>query len=105
MQNTQHIYVKFLSCNLILLKSEESLLAHLYYSKVNNNDDPTWQWMISTYRFLHEKFTIYTENILVCPAANMHNTCNKHTHTHIMGNKQYMNNDHTASRNNTQGQS
>lgn len=28
-----------------------------------------------------------------------------HTHTHIMGNKQYMNNDRTASRNNTQGQS
>lgn len=45
--------------------------------------------------FCMKKFTIYTENILVCPAANMNNTCN-HIHTHIMGNKQYMNNDHTA---------
>jgi len=52
--------------------------------------------MISTYRVLYKKFTIYIENILECPAANMTNTCNTHIHTYIMGNKWYMNNDHTA---------
>lgn len=51
--------------------------------------------------FVRKVHNIY-RNLLVCPTANMNNTCN--THTHIMGNTQYMKNDtlQMQSRYNTQ---